>query len=68
MCVMKLSTYIENVGDAVAAELFGVEERTAASWRLHERSPRPAKAREIVTATKGKVSFADCYEEKEVAA
>jgi DNA-binding transcriptional regulator YdaS (Cro superfamily) len=65
---MKLSQYISSVGDAAAAELFGVEERTAASWRKLTRSPRPEKAREIVKATKGKVSFSDCYEEREVAA
>lgn len=61
---MKLSQYISTVGDAAAAELFGVEERTAASWRRLERSPRPEKAREIASVTKNKVTFSDCFEER----
>lgn len=58
---MTLSDYIKEVGDAEAGRLFGVGERTAASWRRGERRPRPEKAREIVVATGGKVSFSDCY-------
>lgn len=61
---MKLSEYISMVGDSVAAELFGVTERTAESWRLLERRPRPEKAREIEKVTKRKVSFSDCFESR----
>lgn len=64
---MKLSSYIKKVGDAEAALLFGVKKRVIESWRRVERSPRPEKARAIVVATKGKVSFAECYEEKAAA-
>lgn len=63
---MKLSLYIKNIGDEAAAALFNVEVRTAASWRLGERHPRPKKAREIVLLTGGDVSFADIYEPLDV--
>ena len=59
---MKLSLYIQNIGDEAAATLFSVEERTAASWRRGERHPRPKKAREIVMLTGGDVSYADIYQ------
>lgn len=58
---MELSKYIEQVGDDVAAKLFKVKPRTAASWRRKERHPRPSQANTIVRATKGEVSFADIY-------
>lgn len=61
---MKLSEYIEMVGDSVAADMFGVTERAAMSWRRLERSPRPEKAREIAKVTKNKVSFSDCFESR----
>lgn len=63
---MKLSLYIQNIGDEAAATLFSVEERTAASWRRGERHPRPKKAREIVMLTGGDVSYADIYQPFEV--
>jgi DNA-binding transcriptional regulator YdaS (Cro superfamily) len=58
---MRLQDFIKTVGDATAAKLFGVKERTAMSWRLGDRRPRPAKAAEIVRMTKGKVGFTDIY-------
>lgn len=58
---MNLSEYITRVGDPKAAELFGVSERTAMSWRLGERRPRPQKAMEIVERTEGEVSYAGCF-------
>lgn len=61
---MKLSAFIKKVGDSAAADMFGVTKRAAESWRLLERTPRPEKAREIVKATKGKVSFSDCFESR----
>lgn len=59
---MNLRDYIKSVGDSRAAELFGVEERTAASWRRGERSPRPKTAATIVSVTQGEVSFAEVYQ------
>jgi DNA-binding transcriptional regulator YdaS (Cro superfamily) len=58
---MRLNKYIEAIGDAAAAELFGVKERTAASWRRGERRPRPEQAAVIVEASRGKVSYAEIY-------
>jgi transcriptional regulator with XRE-family HTH domain len=54
---MTLSQYIKNIGDAQCAKLFGVKERTVASWRRGENYPRANKAREIVVLTKGAVSL-----------
>lgn len=62
MVAMKLSTYIAEIGDTGAAVLFGVKERTVASWRRGERQPRVEQAQKIVKATKGKVTFAECYQ------
>lgn len=59
---MNLPSYIEKVGDEVAAGLFEAEVRTVQSWRRRERVPRPAKAREIVFKTNGEVSFAEIYD------
>jgi hypothetical protein len=58
---MDLPAYITLIGDKAAAELFGITERAATSYRLGSRSPRPAVARRIVAATGGKVSWADVY-------
>lgn len=58
---MDLPTYIEAHGDTESARLFGVKERTVASWRRGERWPHPNKAREIETATKGRVSFSEIF-------
>lgn len=43
-----LPDYIAQMGDEKAARLFGVETRTAVSWRLRERMPRPRQAKVIV--------------------
>ena len=45
---MNLKTFIEKVGDAKAAKLFGVKPRTVMSWRLGDRTPRPKHAKTIV--------------------
>lgn len=58
---MRLSEYIEAVGDEPAAKLFGVKKITAYSWRKGYRLPRPKKAKEIEKITKGKVTVRDCY-------
>ena len=43
-----LPEYIETIGDEAASILFGVEKRTAQSWRLRTRLPRPEQADVIV--------------------
>lgn len=58
---MTLSEFIAQIGDAPAADLFGVTVRTAMSWRLGERVPRPGKAKEIVDLAGGDVTFHGCY-------
>ena len=58
---MLLKHYIEHIGDAGSGALFGVKERTAASWRLGDRTPRHGKALDIVRLTKGRVSYSECY-------
>lgn len=45
---MRLSKYIEDIGDKAFAERFEVSERTAMSYRLHERMPKPELAQKIV--------------------
>lgn len=51
--------YLRELGDARAAELFGVKPRTAKSWRRGERYPRPAQAR--VIAERSPVTLHDIY-------
>lgn len=46
---MNLPEYIAEMGDDKAARLFGVTKRTAMSWRLRDRFPRPAQAEVIVS-------------------
>lgn len=46
--MVTLPEYIAQMGDEKAARLFGVETRTAMSWRLRSRTPRPAQAKVIV--------------------
>lgn len=58
---MTLADYITHVGDEAAAAEFGVEVRTAASWRRGERSPRPRKAAEIIRVSGGRFAFDDIY-------
>lgn len=56
---MRLPDYIKLIGDAKAASLWGVKERTVASWRRGERVPRREQAAKIVTSSP--VSYADIY-------
>ena len=58
---MTLAEYIKQFGDLDAAKLFGVKERTAASWRRGERRPRPEVAASIVAATGGEVTLDGIY-------
>jgi hypothetical protein len=48
---MTLPDYIKQVGDEKAAEVFGVSPRTAMSWRLRDRFPRPQQARKIIASS-----------------
>jgi DNA-binding transcriptional regulator YdaS (Cro superfamily) len=66
--IMTLSRYITEIGDRAAGDLFGVSERTAASWRRGERCPRADKAHEIERITDGKVSFAGCFAKPDMVA
>lgn len=58
---MTLSQYIREIGDGKAGEIFGVSERTAASWRRGERRPRPEAARRIVAASNGLLTLDVIY-------
>lgn len=52
--------YLNQLGDEKAAMLFGVARRTAQSWRLGERRPRPDQAKEIIDKTP--LTYANIYE------
>lgn len=58
---MTLKTYIDFVGNEIAAKLFNVKIRTIVSWKRGDRSPRLEKAKEIIKATKGKVTMEGIY-------
>lgn len=58
---MLLKDYIRKHGDQEAAQLLGINPRTAEAWRLGERRPNHENALKVVKATKGKVSYAECY-------
>lgn len=59
---MDLIAYIKEVGDLAAAKRFGVTKRTAQSWRLRERTPRPEQAAVIVK--KSPVTYEGIYSVK----
>lgn len=48
---MDLPEYIARVGDAAFAAVVGITERTAMSYRLRQRQPRPKVARKIIELT-----------------
>lgn len=58
---MKLTTYIEQIGDAEAAKRFGVKLRTVQSWRRGERRPRPTQIPAIIEGSDGKVTVSGIY-------
>ena len=58
---MTLSEYIRDIGEPAAVRLFGVSIYAVRSWKHGLRSPRPAKANEIVAITNGKVTLSDIY-------
>lgn len=57
--LMTLAEFIRERGDRCCAQLFGVKERTVASWRRGENLPRATKAREIVGLTS--LQMSDIY-------
>lgn len=56
-----LPEFISEIGDEAAADLFGVQPRTARSWRTRDRYPRQQQAPMIVERTKGRVDYAGIY-------
>lgn len=48
---MNLSEYIENIGVEAFATKFKVKERTAHSWKVRDRFPRPEMGQQIVAAS-----------------
>lgn len=58
---MRIQDYIATIGDRAAAELFGITERAAESYRLGTRKPRPEVAQRIVDKTNGKVDWEGIY-------
>jgi hypothetical protein len=59
--MMKLKEFIESIGDAEAARLFGVTIRCAAGWRRGERIPNRRNAVKIISASNGAIAFEDLY-------
>lgn len=57
-----LSDWIEDLGDAAAAELFGVTLRRVQSWRRGERLPRPGKAKDLIELSNGRLDYSGIYE------
>lgn len=58
---MNLKTYIEKIGDAEAAEQFGVSPRTAQSWRLGTRRPSTRAGARIIRETRGLLDWDGIY-------
>lgn len=54
--------YLSSLGDEKAAEMLSMPKRTVKSWRLGDRFPRPAQARQIITVLP--VSMNDIYGEQ----
>lgn len=59
-----LASFIAEVGDEKAADLFGVKLRTVESWRRGERTPRPKQAQQIIAAADGRLDFQSIYGSK----
>jgi hypothetical protein len=58
---MKLPEYIKKYGDEKCAELFRSKVRTVGAWRRRERYPRPAKAQEMIVASRGELTMAGIF-------
>lgn len=59
---MNLREYLESFpNQAAAADAFGVSQGTISHWITGKRRPKPDKAREIVKASRGKVTMERIY-------
>lgn len=58
---MNLPDYIAALGDEVAAKTLGISVRAARSYRERRRTPRPAKAAQMVKRSKGKLTLEAIY-------
>jgi hypothetical protein len=58
---MNLPEYIRTIGEAVAAQRFGVSVWTIHAWRQQAKFPRASKANEIVVITGGAVDLEGIY-------
>jgi hypothetical protein len=59
--VTSLSAYITQLGDEEFATRYGIKVRTAASWRRHERCPRPEEAKRLVEKSSGELTMDIIY-------
>lgn len=57
-----LSQWILDKGDAKVAEMAGVSEAAARSWRLGYRVPRPDMAARLIKLSRGALSWDTLYE------
>lgn len=53
--------WLSAIGEEAASALIGVKIRTIRSWWRGERTPSPAMARKIVSATRGAVTMDMIY-------
>ena len=58
---MNLTDYISALGDDTAAKVLGITVRSAKAYRLGVRTPRPAKAQQMVKRSRGKLSLEAIY-------
>ena len=58
---MNLPEYIRTIGEATAAQKFGVSVWTIRAWRQQAKFPRASKANEIVAITDGVVDLDGIY-------
>lgn len=58
---MKLTKYIEEIGDKEFSKLTGATPSQSKTWRLGTRRPKVEMAFVIVKKTKGKVELKDIF-------
>lgn len=58
---MTFQEYLADLGDARVATIYGVSVRTAESWRLGRRVPKPEMARQLVSHAHGLLTWDDIY-------
>ena len=64
---MTLQDFIRDMGDGRAAALFGVKERTAASWRRGERFPRAQDIPRMIELSGGRLEYASFFHGRDAA-